>query len=94
MRGMIRFRRKSKLSPLHIGPFEIIHVVGEVAYELALPQDFAVVRPVFHVSMLWIYIPDSSHVFRWDSVLLDDHLTFVDEPILVLVSDVRRLPTR
>lgn len=37
MKGVIRFRRKGKLIPQYIGDFEILHIVGEVAYELALP---------------------------------------------------------
>ena len=36
MKDVIRFRKKGKLSPRYIGPFEIIVRVGAVAYELAL----------------------------------------------------------
>lgn len=72
MRGVTRFGRKGMLIPRYIGPFEIIYIVGEVPYELVLPQDFDVVHPIFHVSILRKYILDHSQILRWDSVLLDE----------------------
>ena len=36
-KGVMRFRKKGKLSPRYIGPFEVLGLKGEVAYELALP---------------------------------------------------------
>ena len=36
MKGVMRFKEKSKLSPRYIGPFEILERIGEVAYQLAL----------------------------------------------------------
>lgn len=49
MKGVMRFKRKVKLSPKHIGPFEIHCVIGELDYELALSLDMVVVHPIFHV---------------------------------------------
>ena len=47
MKGVMRFGKKWKLSPRYIGPYRIVKRVGNVAYELELPQDLAVVHPVF-----------------------------------------------
>ena len=91
MKGVMRFGRWGKLSPRYIGPFEILRTVGEVAYELALPPAFSAIHPVFHVSMLRRYIPDESHVLQYDAIELDDHLTFVEEPVAILARDVRKL---
>ena len=52
LRGMRRFKVKGKLSPRFIGPFLILKRVGEVAYQLELPDHLADVHDVFHVSQL------------------------------------------
>ncbi|CAN4097717.1 unnamed protein product [Withania somnifera] len=91
IRGVMRFGRHGKLSPGYIGPYEILERVGDVAYRLALPPMLSVVHPVFHVSMLRRYMLDESHVVREDSVLLDENLSFVEEPVKILAKEVREL---
>ena len=51
-RGVVWFGKHGKLSPRFIGPFEILKMVGTVAYRLALPPSMSSVHEVFHVSML------------------------------------------
>ena len=51
MKGVTRFGKKGNLSPRYIGPYKIVRRVGKVAYELELPNDLAMVHPVFHVSL-------------------------------------------
>lgn len=60
MNGVMRFGKRCKLSPGYIGPFEILRIVGDVAYELALPPNLSVVYLFFHVSLLCRYILDES----------------------------------
>ncbi|KAH0636443.1 hypothetical protein KY289_036358 [Solanum tuberosum] len=52
LKGVMRYGKKGKLSPWYIGPYRISKRIGNVAYELDLPQELAVVHPVFHISML------------------------------------------
>ena len=94
MKGVMRFGKKGKLSPRFIGPFEILSRVGEVPYKLALPLSLSAVHLVFHVSMLWKYISDESHVLLLDSVELGPDLTFEEEPIAILDRQVRKLRTK
>ena len=61
-RGVVRFDKRGKLSPRFIRPFEILERIGIVAYRLALPPNMSGVHEVFHVSMLWKYTPDPTHV--------------------------------
>ena len=35
MKGVMRFRKKGKLAPCYIGPYEILKEMGPVAFELA-----------------------------------------------------------
>jgi len=59
---VFRFRKKDKLSPQFIRPYEILERVGAVAYRLALPPNLSDIHLVFHVSMLRKYMSDPSHV--------------------------------
>ncbi|KAA3469062.1 RNA-directed DNA polymerase-like protein [Gossypium australe] len=59
---VLRFRRKGKLSPRFIGPYEIMERVGPVAYRLLMPFELEKIHNVFHVSMLRRYRSDPSHV--------------------------------
>ena len=52
MKGVMTFVNKGKLCSRYIGPYEVLQRVGNLAYELKLPNNLAYVHPVFHVSML------------------------------------------
>jgi hypothetical protein len=43
---------KGKFAPRYIGPYEITEICGPVAYRIHLPEWFAAVHNVFHVSQL------------------------------------------
>ena len=62
-KGIMRFGKSGKLSPMYVRPFEILWRYGVVAYELAFPSKLAAIHLVFHVSMLRKYLLDDSHVF-------------------------------
>ncbi|GJT08922.1 putative reverse transcriptase domain-containing protein, partial [Tanacetum coccineum] len=51
-KGVKRFRKKGKLAPRFVGPFEIIKKVGLVAYRLDLLKELDGVHDTFHVSNL------------------------------------------
>ncbi|WMV50039.1 hypothetical protein MTR67_043424 [Solanum verrucosum] len=40
--------------------------------------------PVFHVSMLEKYHGDGNYIIRWDSVLLDENLSYEEDPVAIL----------
>ena len=61
-RKILRFGKKGKLSPRFIGPYEVLEIIGLVAYRLALPPELAKLHNVFHVSMLRRYPSDESHI--------------------------------
>ena len=55
--------RAPKLMQRYVGPFSIVRVVNDVAYELALPASMSRVHPTFHVSKLKRWARDSSERF-------------------------------
>ena len=59
---VMRFKRKGKLSPRFIGPYEVIKKMGLVAYRLALSPELEKFHNVFHVSMLRRYRLNPSQV--------------------------------
>ena len=52
MKGVERFGKKGKLSLHYVGPYGILKNIGNVAYELSLPSELALVSREFHVFML------------------------------------------
>ena len=94
MKGTIRFGQKGKLSPRYMGPFEIKSIIGDVAYRLKLPPEFAGVHDVFHVSMLRKYVRDPSHVIRYDEVQVKPNSTYVERPLRIIDEKEQVLRTR
>ena len=90
----MRFGKKGKLSFRFIGPFEIVQQVGECAYHLALSPSLSGVCDVFHMSMFRKYIIDSSHMFYYSGLQLDNCLTLEEYPVHILDQEERVLRSR
>ena len=52
MKGVMRFGKRGKLSPLYICSFEILECLRLVAYNLPLHSKLSDVHHIYHVSML------------------------------------------
>jgi hypothetical protein len=65
MRGVMRFRKKGKLSARFVGPFKITQRVGRLAYRIALPPNLAGTHDVFHVSILRKYIANPDVIVEY-----------------------------
>ena len=84
---VMRFGKKSKLSPRFIGPYEVIEKVRPVAYKLALPLELEKI----HVSMLRRYRSDPSHVVSKETIHLRPDLTYEEELVEILAREVKEL---
>jgi hypothetical protein len=84
IRGMRRFKVKGKLSPCFIGPFLILKRVGEVAYQLELPDHLADVHDVFHVSQLKKCLMVTEEQLPLEDLSVQDDLTYTEYPIKIL----------
>ena len=67
----ICYGKGSNLAPNFFGPFEILEQIGLVAYRLALSPSLSCIHNVFHVSVLWKYIYDESHLIDWDALQVE-----------------------
>ena len=88
---VMRFGKKGKLSSRFIGPYEVIEIVGLVAYRLALPPELEKIHSVFHVSMLRRYRSDPSHVVSSETIELRPDFTYEEEPVEILAREVKEL---
>ncbi|GJY29715.1 hypothetical protein Tco_0405482 [Tanacetum coccineum] len=79
-KGVVRFRKKGKLAPRFVGPFEIIEKVGHVSYRLDLPEELNGVHDMFHVSNLKKCLTDPTLQVPLDEIRVDAKLNFIEEP--------------
>nr|GEW83727.1 putative reverse transcriptase domain-containing protein [Tanacetum cinerariifolium] len=90
-KGVIRFGKRSKLSPRYIGPFKLIERIGLVAYKLELPEKLRGIHNTFHVSNLKKYLADENLVNLLEEIQLDDKLHFIQEPVEIMDREVKQL---
>ncbi|KAI3821409.1 hypothetical protein L1987_08976 [Smallanthus sonchifolius] len=90
-KGIIRFRKRGKLSPRFIGPFRIMARVGEVAYRLELPDELSGIHPTFHVSHLRKCLADESAHVPLTDIEVDNSLNYIEEPVAILDRKEKRL---
>ncbi|GKA16029.1 putative reverse transcriptase domain-containing protein [Tanacetum coccineum] len=90
-KGMVRLRKKGKLAPRFVGPFEFVEKVGVVAYRLRLPEELNGVHDTFHVSNLKKCLADPILQVPLDEIQVDAKLNFIEEPVEILVREFKKL---
>ncbi|KAJ9538034.1 hypothetical protein OSB04_030767 [Centaurea solstitialis] len=90
-KGVIRFRKRGKLGPRYIGPFEVLARVGRVAYRLELPEVLGQIHDTFHVSQLRKCLADETVHVPLDDIQVDARLNYVEKPVAVLERKVKQL---
>ncbi|GJS85801.1 putative reverse transcriptase domain-containing protein [Tanacetum coccineum] len=90
-KGVVCFGKWGKLNPKYVGPFKVLGKVGEVAYKLELLEELCRVHNTFHVSNLKKCYADEPLAVPLDGLHFDDKLQFVEEPVEIVVHEVKRL---
>ncbi|GJS03419.1 putative reverse transcriptase domain-containing protein [Tanacetum coccineum] len=93
-KGVVHFRRKGKLAPRYVGPFEIVKQVGLVAYYLRLPQELSNIHDIFHVSILKKCLANTSLQVPLEEIKISDKLHFAEEPLEIIYQEVKKLKRR
>jgi hypothetical protein len=90
-KGVQRFGVKGKLAPRYIGPYEITEVCGPVAYRIRLPERFAAIHNVFHVSQLrkCAHEPEL-RVINETNAWIQPDLSLVEHPMRILDTKERK----
>ena len=84
-------RKEREAQSRYVGSYNILKMVGYVAYELELPAELAGVHPVFHISQLKKCVGDPAFVVPLESVAVKGSLSYEDLPVEILDRQVRRL---
>jgi hypothetical protein len=81
---MRRFKAKGKLSPRFIGLFQILKQVGEMAYQLELPDHLSDVHDVFHVSQLKKCLRFREEQLPIEELSVQGDQTYIVHPIKII----------
>nr|GEV83085.1 putative reverse transcriptase domain-containing protein [Tanacetum cinerariifolium] len=90
-KGVVRFGKRGKLNPRYVGPFQVLGLIGNVAYKLDLPEELSRVHNTFHVSNLKKCHADEPLAVPLDGLHFDDKLHFVEEPVEIVDCEVKWL---
>ncbi|GJR70089.1 putative reverse transcriptase domain-containing protein [Tanacetum coccineum] len=90
-KGVVRSGKKGKLAPRFVAPFEIIEKVGNVAYQLDLPEELNGVHDTFYVWNLKMCLADPTLQVLLDEIRVDDKLNFVEEPMEIMEREFKKL---
>ncbi|GKB02700.1 putative reverse transcriptase domain-containing protein [Tanacetum coccineum] len=83
-KGVIHFRKKGKLAPRYVGPFEILERIGPVAYRLRFPKELSSVHDTFQVSNLKKCLADANLLVPLDEIKIDKTRRFVEEAVEIM----------
>ncbi|GJV35260.1 putative reverse transcriptase domain-containing protein [Tanacetum coccineum] len=93
-KGVVCFRKKGKLAPRYVGPFEIFEMIGLVAYRLRLPKELNSVHDTFHVSNLKKCLADTNLHVPLEKVKVNKTLRFVEELVEIMDREIKKLKRR
>ncbi|GJR49548.1 putative reverse transcriptase domain-containing protein [Tanacetum coccineum] len=90
-KGVVRFRKKGKLAPRFVRPFDIIKKVGLVAYRLDLLEELDDVHDTFDVSNLKKCLAVPTLQVPLNEIQVDAKLNFMEEPVEILKKEFKKL---
>ncbi|GKA27933.1 putative reverse transcriptase domain-containing protein [Tanacetum coccineum] len=86
---VVQFRKRGKLAPRFVGPFEILERIGSLEYRLRLLEELSGVHDMFHVPNLKKCLADANLHVSLDEIKVDKTLRFVEEPLKIMEREVK-----
>jgi hypothetical protein len=80
----MRNGKKGKLCPRYISPFEILKIISEEIYKLALPSSISKLHDVFHVLMLRKYSLDATYIIKHGVLKIQIDLSYVEQLMKII----------
>jgi hypothetical protein len=80
----------SKLVAHYCGPFEILEMIGPIAYMNSLPTSMST-HNVLHVSLLKKYIHDANHIIDWNVIQVQQEGAFQVHMVCILDRKIKQL---
>ena len=74
-----------------MGAYEILKRVGNVSYELKLPNELSLAHPVFHVSMLKKCISDPESILPVEALGVKYYLSYEEVLVQILDRQVKKV---
>nr|GEW73657.1 hypothetical protein [Tanacetum cinerariifolium] len=90
-KGVVRFRKKGKLTLRFVGPFEIIKKVGPVAYRLDFLGELNGVHDMFYVLNFKKCLDDPKLQVTLDEIRVDAKLNFMEKNVEILEREFKEL---
>ncbi|GJV86804.1 hypothetical protein Tco_1530742 [Tanacetum coccineum] len=90
-KGVVHLRKKGKLAPRYVGPFEILKRTSLVAYRLRLPEELIGAHDTFHVSNLKKCLGNANLHVPLNEIKIDKTLCFVEEPVEIMDREIKSL---
>ena len=91
IKGVTISGKKGKLSTLYVGPYRISKRIGNVAYELELPQELVANYLVFHIFMLKKFMGDPSLIIPTEDICIKDNLSYEEIHVQILDHQICKL---
>jgi hypothetical protein len=92
-RSSLKLRNCSMLAARYCGPFEILEMIGPVAYMISFPASMSV-HNVFNVSLLKKYIPNGNLFIDWNVIHVEQEGSFQVHPVHILDQKIKQLQNR
>lgn len=91
MKRVVRVRKKGKLIPQYVDPYEILQRAGKVVYEFKHPCELALVHPVIHVSNFTKCISDPESINPIEGHGVKCNLSYEEVQVQILDKKIKKL---